>query len=130
MTHCHPQFDRLTAALAQPPLDAEGLAAFCAAPGEAVILCAGDPVRYPEALDLAAILPELLRAFPGRLRAALADAEVEPTLGERYAIARWPSLVFLRDGEHLGTIAGVQDWGVYLARITGLLDAPAAHSVH
>ncbi len=42
--------------------------------------CAGDPVQYPECLDVAVVLPELLRAFPGRFRAGIPAVEMEPAV--------------------------------------------------
>jgi hydrogenase-1 operon protein HyaE len=128
MTETHPLIHRLTADPGSTPLDPDNLDAFCEAPGDRVIFCGGDPARYPECLDLAVILPELCRAFPGRFRVGVAGESLEPTLKARFGIARWPSLVFLRDGGYVGTIAGLQDWGVYLARMAGLLKTPAGRA--
>lgn len=123
MTSTHPLIARLTGEYGYPPLDTGNLEAFCAAPGDAVLFCAGDPVQYPECLDVAVVLPELLRAFPGRFRAAVAAPALEPDLQARYGINRWPTLVFLRNGDYVGALAGIQDWSVYLARIQDLLAA-------
>jgi hydrogenase-1 operon protein HyaE len=38
-----------------------------------ILLCAGDPVQYPEALDVAVVLPELMHAFRGEFQAAIVD---------------------------------------------------------
>jgi hydrogenase-1 operon protein HyaE len=124
MTPQHPLITRLTGDLGYPLLDATGLDAFCEAPGDAVLFCGGDPAAYPETLDLAVVLPELMRAFPGRLRAGVAASELEPALQARYGFSRWPSLVFLRDGDYLGTLSGILDWAVYLERIEDLLAGP------
>lgn len=124
MTQQHPLVARLTQGLGYPLLDAAGLDAFCEAPGDAVLFCGGDPGAYPETLDVAVVLPKLMRAFPGRLRAGVAATELEPALQARYGFSRWPSLVFLRDGHYLGTLSGVLDWSVYLARIQDLLAGP------
>ena len=48
-------------------LDAGNFDAFVALPGHALLLFTEDPVRYKETLDLAVIVPELARAFPGSL---------------------------------------------------------------
>lgn len=126
-TSLHPLVARLVAQCGYPLLDGEILLeAFCDAPGEAVIFCGGDPVQYPECLDVAVVLPELMRAFPGRLRAAVASRAQEPAMQALYGFTRWPSLVFLRDGAYVGAISGIQDWSVYLARIKDLLATPAS----
>lgn len=127
MSPLHPLINRLVNALGYPLLDSETLLdAFGDLPGDAVIFCAGDPVQYPECLDVAVVLPELLHAFPGRFHAAVASRAQEPGLQALYGFKRWPSLVFLRDGAYVGTISGIQDWSVYLSRIQALLATPAS----
>ena len=126
MTQIHPLIARLTGEYGHPLLDAASLEAFCAANGDAVLLCAGDPVQHPECLDVAVVLPELLRAFPGRFRAAVASSGLEPEMQARYGFNRWPTLVFLRDGGYVGALSGIQDWSVYLARVRDLLATPAS----
>lgn len=122
----HPLIDRLTVEFGYPRLDAGNLDAFLAAPGDAVLFCGGDPIQHPECLDVAVVLPELLRAHPGRFRAGVAAPALEAELQARYGFNRWPSLVFLRAGAYVGAISGIQDWAVYLARIDALLVAPAS----
>jgi hydrogenase-1 operon protein HyaE len=102
------------------------LEAFCQAPGDAVLFCAGDPVQYPECLDVAVVLPELLRVWPGRFRAGVVSPEQEAAVQARYGFQRWPTLIFLRRGEYLGALSGIQDWSVYLARIETLLAGPVS----
>ena len=119
----HPLITRLTDDYGYPMLDTVNLDAFCDAPGDAVLFCAGDPVQHPECLDVAVVLPELLRAFPGRFRAAVASTALEPEMQARYGFNRWPTLVFLRDGAYVGALSGIQDWSVYLSRIQDLLAA-------
>jgi hydrogenase-1 operon protein HyaE len=120
----HPLIARLTQVLGLPGLDAANLEAFLEAPGDGVIFCGGDPVQHPECLDVAVVLPELLRAFPGRLRAGIAGRELEPALQARYGLSRWPSLIFVRAGDYVGTLPGILDWSVYLTRVQGLLAGP------
>lgn len=128
MKPTHPLLARLLDECGYPLLDAGNLDAFCDAPGDAVIFCAGDPVQHAECLDVAVVLPELMRTWPGRFRAALADTSLEPALQARYGFTRWPSLVFLRGGArggaYVGTLSGIKDWAVYLARIQELLISP------
>ncbi len=124
MTEFHPLIARLVEAHGYPRLSQDNLDACLDAPGDSVLFCAGDPVQYPECLDVAVILPELMRSFPGRFRVALAGREIEAELQARFGFNRWPSLIFLRDGGYVGTLSGMLDWTVYLARIQDLLAAP------
>ena len=117
----HPLFERLAAVTGAVDVHPDRVAAFEALPGTAVLFFAGDPVRFPEALDLAVVLPELRAAFGG-WRVGTVPGAVEDALARRYAVQRWPSLVFLRDGGYLGTLSGMQDWDVYLQQVRELLD--------
>ena len=118
----HPLFQRLAAVTGAIDVGPDTVAAFEALPGAAVLFFAGDPVRFPEALDLAVVLPELSTACGG-LRVGLVPRAVEDMLARRYAVQRWPSLVFLRDGGYLGTLSGMQDWDVFLRRVAELMAA-------
>lgn len=118
-----PLLDRLSTELGYPLLDATGVDAFIAEPGVSVLFFTEDPARFAETLDVAVVLPELLSAFPS-LRPAVVARSAEKALQKRYGFSRWPALVFLRDGEYLETITGIQDWSEYLQTIAGLLQAP------
>ncbi len=122
----HPLITRLLDEFGYPLLTADNLEAFCDAPGDAVLFCGGNPAQHPECLDVAVVLPELLRAFPGRFRAAVASSDLEPVMQARFGFSVWPALVFLRNGTYVGVIPGIQDWSVYLARIQDLLVAPSS----
>lgn len=126
MTALHPLISRLVDEFGYPLLAADNLDDFCDAPGEAVLFCGGNPIQHPECLDVAVVLPEILRAFPGRLRAGIAGSDLDATMQARYGFNRWPTLVFLRDGAYVGAIAGIQDWSVYLARIRELQATPVS----
>lgn len=122
----HPLITRLLDEFGYPLLTADNLEAFCDAPGDAVMFCGGNPAQHPECLDVAVVLPELLRAFPGRFRAAVASTDLEPAMQARFGFSVWPALVFLRNGAYVGVIPGIKDWSVYLARIQDLLAAPSS----
>jgi len=113
-----------------PEVDAGNVDAFLAATDAkgavAVLLSAGDPVRWPEAIDVAIVLPELIDAFQGRLRGAVIARKAESELGERFGVRVQPTLIFCSKGETLGLIGKIQDWPVYLDRIAKLLDRPRA----
>lgn len=105
----------------------ESLPAFTqATTGEQVLLFTGDPVRFPECLDVAVVLPELQRAFPGRIAIGVVCRDCEDDVARRYGVQRWPSMVFLRGGQYVATIAGMLDWTDYLARVAEVLAMPAS----
>lgn len=87
-----------------------------------VLLFAGDSQRWPEAVDVAVVLPELIEAFQGRLQGAVIAAEAELALAPRFNVQVYPSLVLWRGGRVLDVIPKIRDWSVYVDRITGLLD--------
>lgn len=92
----------------------------------AVLLSAGDPARFPEAMDVAVVLPELIEVFQGRLRGAVIAREAERELGLRFGVRVQPTLIFAHNGKTLGLIAKIQDWSVYIDRIVKLIDHPRA----
>lgn len=108
--------------------DEAGANALAALTGDVVLLIAGDAQRFPECLDVAVVLPELLRAFPGRLRIAVAEAHSEDALARRYGATRRPSLVFLRGGQYVTTVAGMLDWDDYLAEVAHALQMPVTRA--
>lgn len=120
----HPLIARLIEEYRYPLLDAAEIGPFCNFNGDAILFCAGDPAQHPECLDVAVVLPEVLNAFPGRFRAGIIAAGLEPAMQARYGFTRWPTLVFLRDGAYVGMIQGIQDWVVYLERVAELLVTP------
>lgn len=120
----HPLLERLRRDCGVPEVDAASIEAFLEAPGDAVLFFSEDLKQYPESADVAVVLPELLAAFRGRLRAAFVARESERELQKRYGFARWPALVFLRGGEHVGTITGIHDWDEYIEKVQSLLAAP------
>lgn len=117
--------DRLTHDLGYPLLaDHAGLVAFAEHQANSVILLPANPLHYPETLDVAIVLPELMRIFRGRMQAAVAEANFARELAGKYSITEWPALLFLRHGTYLGSIARIRDWDVYLSKINALLSAP------
>ena len=107
-------------------LDETTLAAWAAEGGDRVVLLAGDPVQFPEGIDVAVVLPELQRAFPGRIAIGVVCREVEDEVARRYGVQRWPSMVFLRGGQYVATVAGMLDWTDYLARVAEVLATPTS----
>lgn len=119
----HPLVQRLAEQTAGQDVRPDNVEAWEDAPGDAVLFFGGDPVRFPEALDVAVVLPELRAACGGHWRVGIVPREVEDAVARRYAVQRWPSLVFLRDGGYLGTVSGMQDWTDYLDDVRRVLAA-------
>lgn len=114
--------ERLSTDLAYPLLhNAEQLTAFAQPVENAVIFLPNNPQHYPETLDVAIVLPELVKVFQGQFKPAVADWDYAKVLAAEYAITEWPALLFLRHGEYLGCITRVRDWSVYLSKIKTLL---------
>lgn len=118
----HPLVARLSATLGAVDVTPDTVAAFEAVPGPAALFFAGDPVRFPEALDVAVVLPEL-HAAAGGFRVGCVPRAVEDALARRFAVQRWPSLVFLRDGGWLGTVSGMHDWDAFVQAVGASLAA-------
>lgn len=116
-----PVLERLTREHGYPLLTSEDLDGFLVGNEHSVLLFAGDPIKYPEALDVAVVLPELVDEFDGRLVPAVIAPEAEQALQARFGFSVWPTLVFMRGVRYLGAISRVRDWSTYLADIENLL---------
>ncbi len=115
--------DNMVERYGYPVLDEQNAEDFINSHDEVVLFFAENPKQYPESNDVAMILPELVKAFGGRFRAALVGPSAERSLQARYGFGTWPALVFLRRGEYLGVITQVQNWDDYLRDIQQLLDS-------
>ncbi len=119
----HPLIAQLFARHGCTEITADNIDAFVAGPGHAMLLFTEDPLRVRETLDIAVIVPELMRAFPGRFRVGALLPEAARQLQARYGFRRWPALVVLSDGEHVGAVDGLRNWDEYLNEVARLLDA-------
>lgn len=104
-------------------LDGDSFAAFIAEPGAALILLAEDPAKVPETWDLTVILPEAVERMAVAVRVGIVAPAAARVLAQRYGIRIWPALLALRDGNYLGTIEGLKDWGAYVRLLPELLAA-------
>lgn len=120
----HPLVERLIAQHGASPITLATLDAWLDHAGDQVLFFSGDPVRFPEGLDVAVVLPELQAAFGGRFRVGAVLRDDEDAVARRFGAQHWPSLVFIRDGGYVATVAGMKDWDVYLREIAQALDAP------
>lgn len=122
----HALIDRLMTELGYPEISLENHDAFVQQPGLNVLFFPGDPDTVKDATDVAVVLPELVAVFENRLSPGI----VADTFGagmklkRQYGFTHYPSLVFVRDGEYVGTITRIQDWGDYLAKISAMFTAP------
>lgn len=119
----YPLVDQLFSRHGCTALGVDDAEAFVAAPGHAMLVFTEDPMRFKETLDLAVIVPELARAFPGRFRIGVLLPEAARKVQLRYGFNRWPALVMLRDGRYVGAIDGLRNWDEYLGEMRRLLDA-------
>jgi hydrogenase-1 operon protein HyaE len=101
--------------------------AFVQQPGLNVLFFPGDPETVKDATDVAVVLPELVAVFENRLNpGVVADTfGAGMKLKRQYGFTHYPSLVFVRGGEYVGTITRIQDWGDYLSQINAMFAAPA-----
>lgn len=104
-------------------LHADSFDDFVAQPGHALLMFIEDPMRFKETLDLAVIVPELQRAFPGRFTVGVLMPVAARQFQVRYGFNRWPAIVLLKDGLYVGAIDGLHDWDVYLEQLGALLSA-------
>lgn len=119
----YPAVQRLLSLPNVTALSGGAVAAFIAE-GTSALFFIGSAKRYPEVDDVAIVLPELMREYPGRFRVGVVDADTEPAVAQRFGIGIRPTLVFVRDGVEIGTIPRMRDWSVYLAEISALLATP------
>ena len=119
-----PLIQRLARDFGAAWVDENTVAEWTAGGGDRVVLLAGDPVRFPEGVDVAAVLPELMKAFPQRFTVAVVPRDNEDAVAKRYGSQRWPTMLFFRDGQYVTAIAGMQDWDVYLAGVAAALAMP------
>ena len=124
-TEAHaPLVQRLAREFGATWVDETSVAEWTAGGGDRVVLLAGDPVRFPEGVDVAAVLPELMKSFANRFQIAVVPRDNEDAVARRYGSQRWPTLLFFRDGQYVTAIAGMQDWDVYLSGVAAALAMP------
>lgn len=119
---------RLADAFGATWLDADSIQAWSAEGGDGVVLFAGDPVRFPEGLDVAVVLPELQRTLGAPFRIGVVRRHLEESLARRYGSQRWPTLLFLRDGQYVTTVSGMHDWDDFLTLVRNALAAPVSRA--
>jgi hydrogenase-1 operon protein HyaE len=122
----HPLFERLFREFGYASVTAADLADFIRVPDDTLLFFTEDPQRYRESLDLAVILPEIGKAFPGRFRIGVLLPESARAAAPRYGFRRWPALVLVRGGQYVGAVDGLREWNAYLSEVGALLEAPVS----
>ena len=126
-----PLIERLVTQFNATWVDETNIAAWSAEGGDRVVLFAGDPVAFPESLDVAVILPELQKLSAARHKPfamAVAVPDCAQELAEKYGSRRWPTLMFFRDGRYVTTLSGMHDWTDYLTLLAQALDKPVSRA--
>lgn len=121
-----PLVERLVTQLGASWVSEASCDSFAASGGDVVLFIAGDPVRFPEGLDVAVVLPELQKHFGNAFRIGVAEMDAEDALAKRYAATRRPALVFLRDGQYVTNVSGMLDWDDYVREVGQALAMPAS----
>jgi hydrogenase-1 operon protein HyaE len=117
-----PLIEALTTRHGVPLLRESDLEGFLCADRHSLLFLAGDADKYPEAFDVAVILPELIGAFAGRFQTAVIASESEQALQARFGFSRWPALVLLRGQDYVGAITRVRNWDEYQLELARLLE--------
>ena len=120
----YPLIERLFATHGYTEVQSGNFDAFSSRAGNTLLLFTEDPIRYKETLDLAVIVPELERAFPGRFAVGVLLPEAARQFHPRYDFRRWPAFVLLRDGQYVGAVDGLRNWNEYVDEVARLLEAP------
>lgn len=123
-----PVMQRLVDRFGATRIESDTLAAFLDRPGTSVLLLAGDPVQFPEGLDVAVVLPELRSALAADFAIGVVAPDSQDAVARRYGSQRWPSLIFLRDGQYVTTLAGMHDWTDYLKLVEAALAMPVSRA--
>jgi hydrogenase-1 operon protein HyaE len=118
----HPLLAQLLLRHGCTEVTAENIDAFVERPGHAMLVFTEDPLRVRETLDIAVIVPELVRAFPGRFRVGVLLPETARHVQPRYGFRRWPALVVVSDGNHVGAVDGLRGWDEYVRELARLLE--------
>lgn len=121
-----PVIRRLVEAPGAQLVDETTLDHFLARPGDQVLFLGGDPVQFPEGLDVAVVLPELRATVSKPFGIGVVARDSQEAIARRYGNQRWPALVFVRDGRYVSTLAGMHDWSDYVARVEAALALPTS----
>ncbi len=103
-----------------------GFMPFMNGPGNGVVLLAEEPDTAAESWDMAVLFPELLTTIGTDLRAAVMRPDEARPIQQRFAVARLPAFLFVRDGGYVGAIEGLRDWSEFVTEFTAMLQKPVS----
>ena len=86
-----------------------------------VLFFCNDAKLFPESLDVAVIFPELIATFNNQIKPAIISRDDEMKIQRKYGFRTWPSLVFFKEGDYIGTISKVRNWDEYINEIQALM---------
>jgi hydrogenase-1 operon protein HyaE len=89
--------------------------------GLVALVFTGNAARYAEIEDLAVVLPELVKEFPGAFRVGVIDPDKERKLAVRFKITVRPTLLFVKNGEVVLSLPRMRDWAEYVREIASLV---------
>ena len=107
-----------------PVVNETSFSEFCKQHDLVVLMVAGDYKRIGAVNDVAVILPELVKAYQGRFAPCVASRDCEGFFQNEFGFVLLPTLVFMHNGQKIGTISGVLDWVDYLSQINEILAGP------
>lgn len=119
---------RLTDVLEAIWVDESSIRGWSQQAGDCVVLLAGDPVCYPQGLDVAAVLPELRKCAIRSFKVAVVARDREDAVAKRYGVNHWPTLLFLRDSQYVTAIGGMHDWSAYMNAVNAALQMPVSRT--
>ena len=88
--------------------------------GKVLVGFFSDPAVHPENVDLAVILPELLKSFP-ELEAVVPRSCAPVALAGRFGVTVFPALALVDAGCGLGSLQRIQPWPLYAETIRRFL---------
>ena len=97
---------------------------FLAAEELGVLFFAGGKSQRADAHDVAVALREILKDYPGLVRAGLVAEEDEAALQPRFRVLVSPSLALVHGGTTLEVIPRVRDWSDYARAFQRYLGNP------
>ncbi|WP_374384239.1 hydrogenase-1 expression HyaE [Dongia sp.] len=122
----HPLIDALGARHGFTAVDERSLDDVAGPLDMAMLVICGNPQVTGEALDLAVVAPELLKAFGDRVTGLVATPQAERHFQMRFGFSLFPALIFLRNGQYLGTLTRMRDWPEYMVEIPEILQRQAS----
>lgn len=94
-----------------------------------VVFLAGNPDKKLETADVAIVLRELVKAYPGAMDVGLVTPDAESEVMDFTGVFAVPSLIVYGGGRKLETLPKIQDWSVYAEAFPRLIEAAKGETV-